>query len=88
MLREVFIYKKRDTSKKARQFSFSVIYTEILTLCVTQFFLEILKLAERGGHFYKKNNALCVEFLFAKNNALCDTFLLTKSPSERRAKVV
>ena len=30
----------------------SIQYTKSLTLCVTQFFLEFLKLAEGGGHFY------------------------------------
>ena len=39
-----------DTSKKARKFTLRFSYTKILTLCVTQFFMELLKLAEGGGY--------------------------------------
>ena len=45
---EVFIYKNPDTSQKARQFA----------LCVTQCFVEFLKLAERGGHLYMQKKCI------------------------------
>ena len=51
---EVFIFKMLDTSKKARQFAFGFLYTKSLTLCFTRFFMEFLKLAEGGGHFYEQ----------------------------------
>ena len=51
-LREFFIYKKLDTSQKARQFALRFfIYKKPDTLrCVI--FMEFLKLAEGGGHLY------------------------------------
>ena len=73
-----FIYKNPDTSKKARQFALCFLYTKILTLCVTQFFINFLKLEKGRGHLYKQKNALRVKFLFAKNNALSGTFLYTQ----------
>ena len=50
-LRDVFIYKRPDTSQKARQFALGFIY-KIWTLCITRFLIEFLKLAELGEHFY------------------------------------
>ena len=51
VLRDVFIYKKPDTSQKSRQFALRFFYTKSLTLCFTQFFMKVLKLTE-GGRFY------------------------------------
>ena len=53
-LRDVFKNKKPDTSKKARQFASHFLYVKSLTLFVMQFFMEFLKLAEGGWHFYKQ----------------------------------
>ena len=50
------------------------LYKKILTLCVKQFFMEILKLAEGGGGV-TKNNALSVTFLYKKSQTLCVKFL-------------
>ena len=86
-----YIYKRNDTLlfvkffiQKARHFAkrktfcVTFLYTKIRTLCVTQFFIEFLKLAEEGGtslklktihfalHFYLQKNALCVMFLYLK----------------------
>ena len=88
ILKLALIYKQHDTLRyvtytytKSRDFSKSktiwvtVLYTKILTLCVTRFLMEFLKLAEGGGGLYPKKNVLCFTFLYAKNNTLCDTFL-------------
>ena len=46
-----FLYKKNpDTSQKARQFALCFI-KKPMTLCVTRFFIELLKLAKGDGHF-------------------------------------
>ena len=74
---EKFLYKKPDTSKKARQFELRFLYTKSLTLCL-RFFMEFLKLAEGGG-IYTQNNALFVKFLCPKCNSNYLTFLYTKS---------
>ena len=74
-LRDVFIYKKPDTSQKARQFVLRFYIKKILTHCVKRFFMEFLKLVERGEFLYAKSNAFCVTFLFAKTNSPCVTFL-------------
>ena len=48
------MYKKIDTLKRARQSALRFLYTKSLTLCVKQFFMELFKLAEGGGHFYSQ----------------------------------
>ena len=52
-------------------------YTNILTLYVTQFFMEFLKLAEVRGIFIIKNDTLCVKFLYEKN-AISVMFIYAK----------
>ena len=98
-LKLAFTYKKNDTFryvlllytkiqillKKQDSLRYAYIYTKILTLCVTQVFMEFLKLAEGGGGVILKNNALCVKPLYLKKNvwlhlyiyiyALCITFI-------------
>ena len=70
--------------QKARHFAKTMticvrfLYTKIITLYVTRFFIEVMKLAEGGGGFNAKMNALCATFYFAKNNALCVMFLYTE----------
>ena len=54
------------------------LYTRSLTLCITQFCMEFLKLAEGGSSLYAKNNAFCVTFLYKKIQTLCVIFLYTK----------
>ena len=74
-----FLYTKRQTLRKKQDNLRYFLYTKTRTLCVTQFFNEVLKLAEGGRHFYlhkimhfalyfnmQKNNALCVMFLYLK----------------------
>ena len=78
-LRDVFIFKKLETSKKKDNLHYVFLYTKSLTFCVTRFFMEFLKLAEGGGIFIHKKNALCVQFLYPKINAISMTFLYTKS---------
>ena len=46
VLGDVFIYKKPDASKKQDNLRYIFLYTKSLTLCITRFFMEILKLAE------------------------------------------
>ena len=65
-LRDVFIEKSRHF-EKSKTICVTFLCTKILTICVTQF------LAEGGGLFLFKNNAICVTFIFAKNNTLSVT---------------
>ena len=54
-LREVFKFKKSDISKKSKDNLRDIfVYTKSLTLCVTQFFMGFLKLAEGGGFYMRK----------------------------------
>ena len=59
--------------QKARQFAKSkticdtFLYTKIRHFCVTRFFIEFLKFAERGAFTYLKNNVLCAIFLYWKS---------------------
>ena len=77
-LRDVFIYKKRDTSKKSRQFGLRF-YLQKSWHFALRYFYRIFEIGRGGRAFlYAKNNALCVTFFYAKNNALCVTFLYTK----------
>ena len=65
MLRDIFIYKTPDTSKKARQFALRFfIYKKPETLRYA-IFLGSFKIVGEGGNFlYKKNNVLFVTFLY------------------------
>ena len=87
----VFIYKNHDNMRyltilftKSRNFAESKIVfimflnTKSLTLCVTYFFMEFLKLAEGRRNFFMQKNALWVKFYMQKN-ALCVAFLYTNS---------
>ena len=53
-----FLYAKSRNFEKARQFALRFFNTKSLTLCVTQFFMEFLKLLEGGWHFYMKKCTL------------------------------
>ena len=65
-LRDVFIYKTRHFTK-SRIICVTLLYTKPRTLCIMQFFIEFLKLAERGGHFYiKKQCTLHCVFICKK----------------------
>ena len=78
ILKLAFIYKNHDTLRhmtfyienldtftKSKTICVTFFNTKIRTLCVKQFFIEFLKSAEVGGHFYmQKNSALCVKFLY------------------------
>ena len=85
----LYIYKKQKKSKrfyiqKARHFvksktiSVTFLYTKIWTLCVTQFFIEFLKLAVGGGHFYMQKNALCITFYMQRTIHLALRFYIEK----------
>ena len=76
---DVFIYKNSETSKKQDNLRYVFLFTKSLTLCVTQFFVGFLKLAEGGGGVINKNNAPCVKFLYARNISVYIPFLYTKS---------
>ena len=91
-LKLAFIYKNQDTlryvtflytkiqalRKKQDNFRYVFLYTKSLTLCVTQFFMKFLKMAQGGAFLSTKNNALSVTFLYPKNIALSVTFLYLK----------
>ena len=89
ILNLAFTYKNHDTFcyvhfyvQKARHFEKSKIicvmflYTKIQTLCITRFFIEVLKLAKGEGEFlYAKNSTLRYIFIW-KRNALCVTLYI------------
>ena len=53
-----FLYPKSETLRKKQDSLRHVfIYAKILTLTVTRFFMEFLKLAEGGAFIYAKKNA-------------------------------
>ena len=52
--RDVYIYKKPNTSKKARQFELRCFMHKKTDTLRYAIFMEFLKLAEVGGHFYKQ----------------------------------
>ena len=61
-----FIYTKIQTLKKIRQFALCL-YAKIQTLCVSQFFIEFLKLADGGGGGYmQKTNHFVLHFYMQK----------------------
>ena len=65
-LREIFIYKKLDTSQKARQFAIRFYIQKSGTLCYV-ISHWIFRFAEGGGaHLFLKKNALCVTFIYWK----------------------
>ena len=47
-----FLYTKSQSFRKSKTICVTFLYTKIRTLCATRFFIEFLKLAEWGGHFY------------------------------------
>ena len=66
-------------AQKAWNLCYVFLHTKSHTPWVTQLFMELLKLADRGVFLYTKNNALFGKSLCAKNNTLCVTLLYTKS---------
>ena len=72
---DIIIYKKRDTSQKARQFVLSF-YIKKSTLRYT-IFHGIFEIGGGRGEFYMKKQYTLRYILYAKN-ALCVTFLYTK----------
>ena len=52
------LYTKSRQFAKSKKFCVTMLYTKSQTLCITQFFMKFLKLAEWGGHFYMQKNAL------------------------------
>ena len=69
-----FYIKKARQLAKNKTICLTFLYTKIRTVCVSRFFMELLKLAEGGAFLYAKNNALCVTFLYTQINAPCVTF--------------
>ena len=62
-----FLYKKSERLCKKHDNLHYILYTEIQTLCLTQFFIKSLKLVEGGGQLYmQRKNLVCVKFLYAK----------------------
>ena len=85
-LRDVFIYKKPDTSKKQDNLRYVFMYKKPETLRYA-IFMELLKLAEGRGHFYEQKTMHFVlnfyvqeamhfplGFLYTKSETLCVTF--------------
>ena len=79
-LRDILIYKTPDNSKKSRQFALRF-YTKIVTLCVTRFFIKVLKLAEEGGGILicPKKCTLSYIFIRKKQCTLYYIFYIEKS---------
>ena len=75
-----FLNTKIQTLRKSKTILHYVfLCTKSLTLFVTRFSMDFWN-SRRGGAFFQlKNNALCVEFLYAKINSLSVTFLFRKS---------
>ena len=69
-----FLYTKGETHRKKQDNLRYLFNTKIQTLCVTQFLIEFLKLAEAGGYFYLKKKHFALHF-YKQKNALCVTFL-------------
>ena len=61
----LYIYRTRHFAKN-KTTCVMLLYSKIRTLCVTNFFIEVLKLVEEGAFLYAKNNALCVYFYAKK----------------------
>ena len=72
-----YIQKSRHFAK-SKTICVTFLYTKIWTLCVTQFFIEFLKLAEEGSIFICKKQCTLRYILYVKNNALSVTFLYLK----------
>ena len=77
-LRDVFIYKKPDTSKKARQFVIRFYIKKSGHFALRNFSLNFWDWDRGEGISIGKKKSLCVTFLNAKNNALFVTFLYAK----------
>ena len=75
-----FIYKKPDTSKKARNFALHYIYTKFSGTLQYVFFIELLKLAEgRGGHFYKQKNHVALDVYMQKSHVFTFFFYIQET---------
>ena len=75
MIRDVFKYKKPNTSQKERQFLLRF-YIQKYRHFVLRNFHGIFEIGGGGGAFlYATNNAPCITVLYAKNNALCVTVI-------------
>ena len=80
-LRNVFIYKKRDTFQKARQFPLRFYIQKAIHFTLRDFSWNFW-----SWHFYWKSMTLCVTWSFyiqksrhlAKSKTICDTFLYEK----------
>ena len=93
ILQLVFIYKKHDTqryvtflctkrrtlSKKQDNLRYVFIY-KIWTLCITRFFIELLKLAEGEGNFYThKKMHFALHFYIRKTMHFALRFYIQKA---------
>ena len=76
-----FLYSKRlILQKKKDNFPHVLLCTKILTLSVTQFLVEFLKLAEGGGHFYEQKTMHSALNLYIQKTMHCPlSFLYKKS---------
>ena len=75
-----YILKDRHFAK-SNTICVTFLCLKIRTLCITRFFIEVLKLAEGGGPLLRaKNNALRVTFLYLKKCTL-GYVLYTKIPT-------
>ena len=75
-----FLYTKiQRLGKKQDNLRYIFLYTEILTLCVTRFFMEFLKLAEGGGGGFKKTMHFALNFYIKKTMYFPLRFYIQKS---------
>ena len=80
-MRNIFIYKKRDTFQKSRQFPLRFYIQKAINFTFRDSSWNFW-----SWHLYTKSMTLCVTWCFyiqkarhfAKSNTICDTFLYTK----------
>ena len=78
-LRDV-LYTKSQTLRKKKDSLRYVLYSKSRKLCVTQFFIEFLKLAEGEGAIFICEIRCTLYYIFiCKKNALCVTFYIQKA---------
>ena len=77
--KNVFIYKKPETSQKVRQFLWRFYIQKFRHFALRNFSLNFWNWRRGGGHSYMQKQCTLYHIVYAKNNALCVTFLYTKA---------
>ena len=78
-LRDVFIYKKPDTSPTARHFALRFYIRKLGHFALLDFSLTFWNWRRGEDIFILKKNALCVEFLYPKDNTLYVILFIQKA---------